>query len=204
MTPETVTVHGPAPVTAIVFVPLPPLAVTKPAPVGVAVCGAVQPRGTTNETSPFAMLPAAGVYVSVCVSPDCEADAVVNEVRTVPDPSAASFFSANRCAAQSQLVTHVAVLFPDAPAATWTPSANPAVTFVAPVEEAVHSRTRPWEPVCVTVTPFATAYAAWSISLAAAVVTASRRRWRSRGYRRCSSTSPRWRRSRRTDRRPCR
>ena len=28
VTPETVTVHGPAPVTAIVFVPLPPVAVT--------------------------------------------------------------------------------------------------------------------------------------------------------------------------------
>ncbi len=76
------------------------------------------------------MLPAAGVYVSVCVSPDCDADAVMNDAATVPVPSAASFFSANRCAAQSELVTHVAVLFPDAPAAAWTPSAKPAVTFV--------------------------------------------------------------------------
>ena len=81
------------------------------------------------------MLPAAGVYVSVCVSPDCDADAVVNDAATVPVPSAASFFSANRCAAQSELVTHVAVLFPDAPAAAWTPSEKPAVTFVPPVED---------------------------------------------------------------------
>ncbi len=69
--------------------------------------------------------------MSVCVSPVCEADAVVNDAATVPEPSAASFFSAKRCATQSELVTHVAVLLPEAPAAACTPSANPDVTFVA-------------------------------------------------------------------------
>jgi hypothetical protein len=41
----------------------------------------------------------------------------VKDAATAPDPSAASFLSANRWAAQSELVTHVAVLFPEAPAA---------------------------------------------------------------------------------------
>ena len=49
----------------------------------------------------------------------------------MPEPSAASFLSAKRFATQSELVTQVAVLLPEAPAAAWTPSANPAVTFVA-------------------------------------------------------------------------
>ncbi len=120
----------------------------------------------------MATLPGAGVYVSVCVSPACDAEAVVNEAATVPVPSAASFFNANRCAAQSELVTHVAVLFPDGPAAAWTPSAKPAVTFVVPVEETVHSRAIVWPALCVIVTPLATPYAACSISLAAVVVIA--------------------------------
>ena len=118
------------------------------------------------------MLPAAGVYVSVSVNPVCDADAVTNEAATVPAPSADSFFSANRCAAQRELVTQVAVLFPEAPAAAWTPSAKPAVTFVPPVEETVHSRAIVWPALCVIVTPLATPYAACSISLAADVVTA--------------------------------
>ena len=67
----------------------------------------------------------------------------MKEAATVPDPSAASFFSAYSCATQSELVTQVAVLFPEAPAAACTPSAKPAVTFVPPVDETVHSRTRP-------------------------------------------------------------
>ena len=40
------------------------------------------------------------------------------------------------------------------------------------MDETVHSRTSPCPPVCVTVTPLATPYAACSISLAADVVTA--------------------------------
>ena len=80
----------------------------------------------------------------------------MREAVAVPEPSAASFLSAKRCATQSELVTQVAVLFPDAPAAACTPSLNAAVTFVPPVDATVHSRTRPCAPVCVAVTPFAT------------------------------------------------
>ena len=63
-------------------------------------------------------------------------------------------------------------MFPEPPAAAFTPSEKPAVTCVPPVDATLHSRVSVWPPLCVIVTPFATPYTACTISFVAVVVIA--------------------------------